>query len=253
MSKTIFLHPLNAGGSVEHYFHFLFGYLIPFLHNVPPHDGNRYLFRDCGPSLNPILLSLPGYETALRGDESPDYTVGFAGFDTSEFSGLDLRSTREFLMGLFRAKVHPTKEVLVIDRGEPHPFYESLAEIPTSGRSKRSVPNMGEVFNSIREAMPARLVFLEGMPIKDQIELFASHKAFVMQHGAAMANLLFAPRGSAVLEIRDEGTEDFYVKMTAALSLLHSTARQDHAHAAVDPQEIVRGLRRLTRTSIAIL
>lgn len=238
---------------MEHYFHFLFGYLIPFLHNVRPNDGNTYIFRDCGPAMNPILLSLAGYRTGILAEEQPWETMGFPGHDTSEFPGMDMPFVRDLLVGIFKASAAPSREVLVVDRGAPDPFYESLAEIPTSGSSKRSVPNMGEVFDSIRGAMPARLVFLEGMPLRDQICLFMSHRAFVMQHGAAMANLLFAPPGAAVLEIRDADTEDFYAEMRRSLCLGHSLFPQEHKHARVNPKDVLACLKRLMRASIAVL
>jgi len=253
MPKKIFLRPLNVEGSVEHYFHFLFGYLIPFLRNMPPHDGNTYLFRDCGPLMNPILLSLPGYDAKLLGRDKPDCALGFPGHDNVDFPGMDMPSVRDMLVGIFGAVATPSKEVLVVDRAEPHPFYESKAEIKNSGRSRRSVPNMGEVFESIRGSMPARLVVLEGMTLRDQIELFLSHNTFVMQHGASMANLLFARRGSIVLEFRSDETRDFYARMISSLGLRRSWLRQDHDHAAVDPEEALALLKKTMRSSIALL
>lgn len=58
------------------------------------------------------------------------------------------------------------------------------------------------------EALLARFDFqpyyLEHMPWRDQVELFAGAEAVVATHGAGLLNLAFAPRGTRALEIFEE-------------------------------------------------
>lgn len=59
---AVYVRQNNRHGSVEHYWHFLAGYLIPFLKEAKPETS--YVLRDCGPTLNPHL-NIPGLETRI--------------------------------------------------------------------------------------------------------------------------------------------------------------------------------------------
>lgn len=256
MSKVskIFVRQGNLEGSVEHYFHFLFGYLIPFLNNVSNDDGNLYLFRDCGPVINPLLRDIPGYRTGFLVSEKPEKIVCFRGHDCPEFPDMDMDSSRQRVMEVFGVLNPPQNgRVLIVDRAKPHEFYNSKAEILDSGSSKRSVPNMKDVFNKIAQRFPADLVCLEGMTLPEQIALFASRKIVVLQHGAAMSNLLFSRKGSFVVEIRSFGTQDYFSMLKSRCGLRCSHVVQDHDHADVDPDAVLNSLRSLMACSLKIL
>lgn len=251
---TFFVRPLNLMGSVEHYFHFLFGYLIPFLENVPKNDGNRYLFRNCGPVMNEIILGLEGYRTGLVGKEDFDGIVSFVGYDSPEFPNMNMELVRnKVFQATDSLSIEPEGKVLVVERAKPHEFYSKDSEIRESGSSRRSVPNMLEVFRSIKHSFPTEFVCLEGMALKEQVNLFRSRRFFVLQHGAAMANLLFAPKGSIVIEIRNGGTTDYFLRLKQELRFKALTIGQAHNHAEVDPQEVLNSLRSMMISSIKML
>jgi hypothetical protein len=244
----------------------LFGYLIPFLENVPKGDGNLYLFRDCGPVMNEIFLNIPGYNIGIFNNEKVHDAIEFKGYDSPEFPDMNMERARDVLMDVFGVSSSDQDlGVLVVDRANPHPFYEGkwsqdwsrvsggLCEIPGSGSSRRSVPNMSDVFEAVARVAPARLVFLEGMSLGDQIGLFCRHSRFVLQHGAAMANLLFARKGSVLLEIRDDSTEDYFSKMKSSLKLRHGRFRQAGCHSKVDPERVANHLARLMMPPISLL
>jgi hypothetical protein len=266
MQKSFFVRPRNLQGSTQHYFHLLFGYLIPFLENVPKGDGNLYLFRDCGPVMNEIILNMPGYNIGIFNNDKVHDAVEFKGYDSPEFPDMNMERTRDMLINVFGVSSSDQDlGVLVVDRASPHSFYEGKwsqdwsrvsggrCEIPGSGSSRRSVPNMHDVFESISRFAPAHFVHLEGMSLKDQIDLFSKYRCFVLQHGAAMSNLLFARKGSALLEIRDDFTEDYFAKMKLVLNLRYRRIRQENCHSEVDPKEVAAQIARLMRPPISLL
>jgi hypothetical protein len=244
MRDIFFLKPLNLGGSIEHYFHFLFGYLIPFVENTPQKDDKMYLFKDCGPVLNPIIMNLPDYTTGITRN-SDVQSIGFFGYDSPEFPGMDMESIKNKFYNIFKIKSKFSKDVVVIDRCEPHPFYSEQSQILTSGNSRRSVPNMRSIYEEINKKVPAKLVCLEGMNLGEQIELFSSHRIFVLQHGASMSNLIFSRKKSFVIEIRSESSDDYYAEMKSRLGIYCDRIAQENDHANVDPNEVLLSLKKI--------
>lgn len=246
----LFVTQKNLDGSVEHYFHFMFGYLVPFLDNVPKEDGNVYLFRNCGPVMNKILLNIPGYRTEIFSGGIFDDRVSFLGYDNPDFPNMNMKKSRHRLMDVFGVEPQKDETVLIVDRANPHEFYDSDSEVVTSGSSRRSIPNMLDILQAVRRHFPAELVFLEDMGLKEQIELFSGRRRYVLQHGASMSNLLFSPEGSAVLEIRSDSERDYFHKMKSELGIRCGRVVQKHNHAEVDPDSVVKCLKSLLKSSL---
>lgn len=237
---TAFVVPGNRSGSIEHYFHFLFGYLIPFVNNVSPSD-ETYAFADCGPLMNEILADIGGFKTTTQiGIDSCDKNICFQGSDDIFFTKFDIELTRRRFFDAFNPRVFE-KKVIVVDRAKPHVFYETRAEIKGSGSNRRSVPNMKDLFSEIKHVFSnAELVFLEGMPLKYQIELFRNSSCVVMQHGAAMANLIWCDKGTSVVEIRSDHTIDYFKKIVMMAGLNRCILKQEHDYAQIKPKDFMK-------------
>lgn len=226
----------------------MFGYLIPFLENVPENDGNTYVFKDCGPCMNKLLTSMPGYKIEVGGQWNEE--ISFQGYDDPEFPGMDMRSSELKLERVFSIAALRDSRILVVDRVAPDPFYEK-SEIPESGASRRSVPNMGQIFSRI--SAPKQLVHLEGLGLADQFALFRSSQFFVMQHGAAMCNLIVAPNNSCLVEIRSEEDIDYYERLISFKRIRRIVVEQEQRHAPVDSNVVLESLRKLMSSSLKIL
>ena len=241
MTKRLVI-PENLEGSIEHYFHFMFGYLIPFVSNADP--SQEYIFADCGPLMNKFLVSIPGYRTEIHSQFYKGISaVCYKGHDSKDFPGLDIESVRRRMFYVFGVGRESEKTVVVVDRADPHPFYDTEAKIRGSGNSKRSVPNMNEVFEEVKSVFDSAIfVRLEGLAIPDQMELFRGASCVVMQHGAAMANLIWCEKGTSVVEIRSDHTVDYFKKMLGLAGLNHVRIKQEHDHACVSPKIVIKGL-----------
>lgn len=246
--RKIFVKPSNLNGSIQHYFHFMFGYLIPFLDNVSENDGNTYVFKDCGPCMNKLLFSIPGYKVEIGSQWNEE--ISFAGYDDPQFPGMDMRSSELKLERVFSIVALRDSRILVVDRATPDPFYEK-SDIPESGTSRRSVPNMGHIFSRI--SAPKQFVHLEGLGLSEQFALFRSSQFFVMQHGAAMCNLIMAPNNSCLVEIRGEEDIDYYERLISFKRIRRIVVEQEQRHAPVGSEVVLESMRKLMSSSLKIL
>lgn len=131
--------------------------------------------------------------------------------------------------------------ILMVERGPGPPFYRSEeAEAKGSGKERRSIPNFRDVHRSLRRShRGCRKVRFESLPLARQFALFATADIIIAQHGAALANMIWARPGTAVIEILPEDVHvDFFRDLAACLGLRHSSFRQEHSHASIDPDEL---------------
>ena len=116
---------------------------------------------------------------------------------------------RQFLFGKFGmpnpwgGSTGASSGILMVDRGPSDPYYNSsLAEIKTSAKQRRSIPNFNTLADAVRSLEPsAKAIRLEKLSLKNQARLFKNARVVVMQHGAAMTNVFWMRPGSRVIEI----------------------------------------------------
>lgn len=258
-------------GSVEHYFHFLLGFFAPLVHALatrwPDREFCRVLVRSCGP-LDPIVrelgdrrIEILSKETHARAIATDDATLEFdeiRGFDrASRYAPAIFRKVRKILRG--RPDVEAERRalppewtsaalrILLIRRAPPDPFYVSdAAEAGGAGSLRRSIANHDALHRALSERFGGVLdVATEGMSLARQIALFSSANVIVAQHGAALANLLWANAGALVVEYFPRPFEDatpellrvkldYFAKLAQCLELHHHRIWQDGMHGDAD-------------------
>ncbi|CAH0265506.1 glycosyltransferase 61 family protein [Roseomonas sp. CECT 9278] len=268
--------PGNLGGSVEHFYHFLFGYLLPFLEHCHAMRGShRFQMRDCGP-MNRLLRGLPGFHIAVK----PVYKVletvvgtvpGSAGTARIMVPGFDaphaynperFRRIRRIVARLFGpqidsfARAHPLaaseRLVLVIDRAPPPPEYlADGTEAKSGGSARRSVPNMAEVFAAIAERHDALLVRLEECSLLEQVFLFSRAWRVVGQHGAGLSHMIWARPDAGLVEIMPNPKQlsndaqwqaAYFATLCRSLALPRRMVEQTDPHDPVPPEAVVAAL-----------
>lgn len=152
-----------------------------------------------------------------------------------------------------RLEVRPPEklDILLVDRGDPDPFYLSHAVIRGSGTSRRSIPNLATIGAALASipAVRTRTVLLEGRSLSEQIAIFASARVVVAQHGAALANLVWCRPGTGVLEIAPgagiERNPGLFARLSRGFGLRYVRLGQAGAHAAVPPETVAAAARSL--------
>jgi hypothetical protein len=266
-------------GSCEHYFHFLLGFLVPLVHFMANSEGracsprNIYV-RSCA-VFDEILRSL-GYSNLIILPKTrhaafqncialPDQAVlrratidGFDGEFTpcagSVFNAVasclqnrlakTISSERCAILRNVKNRVAPV--VVLIDRDVPHPFYSSPeSEKKTAGRQRRSISNFASICEKLRAQYDNVIVTtLEGKSLAYQIALFHTADIVIAQHGAALANLIWARAGTTVLDIVPQ---DLHPPAAVHIfpdlaGVLHQTCRQikqTGIHGAADIDELM--------------
>jgi Glycosyltransferase 61 len=127
--------------------------------------------------------------------------------------------------------------------------------ISRSKATKRKIVNESEVVEAVEER-GFSVVCLEDYPFEQQVRMMLNATHLVSNHGAGLANMLFLPEKSRVLELRkfEDSHCNCYFALASALRLQYyyqlCRARNPAedagtAHISVDIQELHRNLERM--------
>jgi Glycosyltransferase 61 len=274
----------NADGSVQHYYHFLFGFLVPLVevwNSIATLQCTpQVLVRSCA-LMDHMLheLKLPGLvilnaaehaalrEQCIRGEMAGERVfVTAEGYDAPPLYKPEVfRSVKEQLF--FRLCDHIRTEVqaiadvfqgagprvVIIDRAPPDKFYSSPeCELPCAGAERRSIANMEELCASVRRRFKNVLATtLEGRSLYYQMALFSLADIVICQHGAALANLIWARKGTQAVEIipREKkkvvDRSDFFGDLARCMGLKCERLWQDSPHGPVATAKLLEMLQHM--------
>jgi hypothetical protein len=274
--EPLMIVPANRGGSVEHFYHFLFGYLLPFLDICHPLRAHRrFLLRECGP-MDALMEEFDGFEIARRPSwhilgsvvgTNPSLgaipKIIAPGFDApSAYDAATFRRLRALVPELFAQRLaaaaerHPRagadRLVLMIDRAPQDPFYATpRAEKRGAGAEIRSIPNMAEVHAAVAARHDTLLVRLETLPFFDQVYLFSRAWRVVGQHGAGLAHMIWAREDAALVEaipspdgvpVGKVAFAEMFRGVCRTLGLRWHGVLQEGDHAPLPPARVLNGL-----------
>ncbi|WP_270920484.1 glycosyltransferase 61 family protein [Parasedimentitalea psychrophila] len=194
---------------------------------------NAKKLRKAGHRLD--YVSVPGFDTPAEYDAEVFLEVRAKLFDQL---AVEIAAERVLLEPMFKGD---GPRVIIIDRLPPDPFYSSRdCESKGAGSERRSVENMSELADLARSRFTSvAVVTLEGRSLAYQMAMFSMADIIVAQHGAALANLLWARSGANVVEIlssRHIGHKFvpfFFSDLSAAMGLHHDVIHQPSDHGPV--------------------
>lgn len=243
-------------GSVQQFYHFLLGYLMPVALWVRSHPGVAISMRGCGP-MDPWLALVgehvdldvipPG--TALHmivGDRMAHEVL--PGMDDPAHFNRDalLRgaaAVRELLDAPLQSGVTKPRTV-IIDRATSEEFYHGPAsETHMSGGERRSTPNLAGLTSLLPDSEVVDLARIEP---KDQIRLMESVTVLVGQHGAGLVHMLWMTPGSLVVEIAPPlppEVVDLFEQLAECLGHRYVRLAQETVHAPVDIGAVAQAVR----------
>lgn len=266
-------------GSVEHFFHFLLGFHVPLVYHLTNvwdrGDFDRLLVRSCGP-LDPLVREI-GDDRIEIVDKSEHSRMAEqpAGFDAIEIKGNDYPRTydarrfsaaREHLAGsdAVQAEIRALSDtwprddgrILLIQRGAGPAFYDSeRSEAKGSGMQRRSIANHDALFQAIRNRHRGCInIKLENTTLARQFALFHLADVMIAQHGAALANIIWARNDATVIEIvprtlrPDQKENDFFRNLAWCTGLRYRRILQSADHGDVDIGAIMRQIDRAVAT-----
>ena len=264
----------NRNGSVEHYYHFLLGYLIPLVEwysFIAPRSDLRVRARSCAIMDRLTLeLNIPGLEIVPKEslsiaanllptcDSGQIQVIKLQGFDhSSRYNGKRLSESARKIHRMLAREVDKCRSaifqngddspVVMIERCQPDQFYISgAAEIPKSGSQRRSILNHADLVRALVSAGATVIsVSLEGKSLAWQIALFQGARCIIAQHGAALANLVFCTPGTTLIEImprdldvRSHERECFF-NLSRELGIHHRFIHQEGSHSSVSVEELI--------------
>jgi hypothetical protein len=276
---TIHLTFRNHGGSVEHFYHFFFGYLVPLCDYLEgaDHSAARLLVRSCGP-MDRLLAELDvrgleivpkslhrRLERKVRADPA-GLVIERAGTDLGRahraYDDALISRATDYLRARWRARIEAYRRelgsvwsarwprLLVIERGQPDPFYATRqSERKQAALERRHLPNHAEIVSRVEVALGNCLSRrLEHAQLAEQIALFEAADVVIAQHGAALSNVVWMRPGSAVLEIAPGigGTRRPHFELLArSRGVRYAALGQAGSHVTVPAERVVQALRRL--------
>lgn len=110
-----------------------------------------------------------------------------------------------------------------------------------SGSHRRVIQNHQELVAIASEEFGGCLsISLDSLPLTHQAALFASADVIIAQHGAALANLIWARSDSVLVEIFPDQLarrKDYFGALARCLSIKYFRIRQDEQKGPVDPAD----------------
>ncbi len=214
ISRSWTPHPLQyvlnpsealAGGSREHYFHFLLGYLLPLIHCQTAAKLRYFQVVDCGPVMTPILvdtLNRIGFDFDVVDPANlsqpffvPAWDYRWANKqDVIDICRLIAGSWLDYVCGGEGCETH---ENLLLQRSQPNSFYtEGSAEVKGYGTSRRSIINLSDISEALRLSGVSHMIYEPGQHcLGCQIKTFARADRIYGIRGAEWANAVWAKAG----------------------------------------------------------
>jgi hypothetical protein len=257
--NTKYLSFKNLGGSVQHYYHFMLGFMVPLVLRMEQEKSqakpSKSAIRSCGPMDRHLrVLNYPNLEIISPFKHKVVTSGVFKKFVAGEtLSGFDhydhydqsvFREAAKIIKARLGVKAgvvsNQSPKVIAINRSVDHFYNSRHSEKKTSGNQRRSIPNFGDLEKHLASTCPDfKAVVLENTSLADQIELFQPADVIIAQHGAALVNILFARPGTKIIEIAPpQQPLEYFSRLAECLGLNYCCYHQAGVHADVDPQAI---------------
>jgi hypothetical protein len=243
------VHPNNRIGRLDGFFHFVIGYLAPTLyalrdaevtgaigveatgpfdrfwdevrqHRIEVLDPHDPTVRSAGVHLRPR-----GFDAPTGHARTPWMPVR-----RSVLNAFDIDTEDEPAGDASRPRI------LIIDRAQVAAEPGAQAR----GRARRSVPNLPDIIERLGAVGDVEVRTFEDLTLREQILATRNADIIVAQHGAVMANLLWARRRTHVIEIVTPEKEKIFTSYFEGLGVPVTQIPQDDVHDPVDVDLIVQ-------------
>jgi hypothetical protein len=240
-----------VGGSREHFFHFLVGYLLPVTHVVRVRGLRRFRVLDCGPLMTPLLVGTLE-RLGLAFEVSPNHRVRRSMAVPAWDHGWDDVGAVHRAVAQIRAawsqdpecseRDCPRSANLLIMRSAPDPYYEpgGGTERPGYGVARRSITNLREVSTALIGAGIEHDLYEPGRhSLGCQIASFGRADVLVGIRGAEWANLVWSSPAVRALILDPDPPARTLQRFVDRLGLRCDILEVAEPHIAIDPRSVI--------------
>ena len=190
-----------VGGSLQHFFHYLLGFLLPAVAEVQQNNLKQVSIEDCGPSMNEVSQAVfhrMGVSYLFSGvQDHRSRTIWLDPSDIGITNSDKFRVSVEALRLLAFDQIDCCEELpknvanLILQRAPMPQFYgpEGTAEVKGFGTSRRKIKNLHRVSRLLRLTGVSHEIYTPGQhTIWCQIRRFSEVKRILGIRGAEWAN-----------------------------------------------------------------
>lgn len=219
-TSEILLQPIPiGGGNIEHYYHFIFDLMLPLSllikatnPNVVFHLHEFGSFTKYAIAIFKNRINIIKTNTNLFGGKK----MNLLGMNPNNINiaNFPYQVLQQNVLSAFQIKSsNKPNKILLIERLPPEPYFLNDAKIKGSGTYRRSIQNHQELKKLIQTKVKSPYFFenikLEKMSFKQQILAFDAAVMVIAQHGAGLANIIWMPDKSKVVEFGFEDKTHF--------------------------------------------
>lgn len=218
--------PVGCHGNIERYYHFIFDLLLPLSFLISKTPSNVIFSLQEFGILTPILTELFKNRIRIQPNFDEFYggkRVNLIGINPKVINIKHFRINTLKKIIYTRFNIDPIKKpnkILLIERLSPDPYYLNDTKVIGGGSLRRSIKNHEHLKQSIMSNVSPNYEFhnlkLENMSFEDQIRYFNSAVMVIAQHGAGLANILWMPKKSIVIEF-GHNSKDHFKKISLAM------------------------------------
>lgn len=215
MDKEKIFFPPNCfpRGKLNRYYHFIFGYIWPFLQEYTPDDNKTFVFKTCGSLMDEFLKEIKNqnvydieivrlFSEVSRGNFTIKNLPWFD--DHHNYDRIKPERLTQGIINLFPdlKDIKAKNEILIIKRLPPDSFYDGNEYSNRSGTAKRDIPNLDDLVYELKSKnIPVKTETFERKSLFEQLKLFRSHNFIIGQHGAAFSHMPVAHKHCKIIEI----------------------------------------------------
>jgi hypothetical protein len=255
-ASVIFLDPTRprgCGGHIDEYYHFVFDLLHPLhllLESTP--DDVEFVLEPFGANTERLSQIFPERVRVQERDTiGPDVpSVRLIGMNPKGIvrrNGMYEGLRRRVFDNLGISGESPSAEIVLVERMPPDEDHLEKATVKWSGSLRRSIANHAELAEALGSAVADGDRFhnlrLETLSFRAQVQHFADARMVIAQHGAALANCVWMPPGSIVVELNHVDNVTHFNMIARTKEHRYRMYRTSDAHAEIDVDHFVDWLR----------
>ncbi len=234
----------------SHYWHFMAGYFLPV---VSQEIISRQVFvKDCGQPMNKHWETIKDREFKIGFPQNHD-PINLENYDRPNCGNITRVGIKRFQEVFWRnvgiPKVSKRPKYTLIDRGHQPQFYDRVKRISAS--SRRHIQKIDEFHKELNAYRKFNLHYLENMPLSEQAKLFYTSDVIVLQHGAAMFNVIFCRPSTIVIELAKDCWR--YYGKWSSLCRIRRTALPEAFNQKPSAKNIIRAIKQADNNTTDII